>query len=139
MPRVHGFLDEAIKEINARPGQSATEIVNRLLLEGKVTSAAINPIGSLVATLHKHHPSKSVRREWVGGEYRFYPEAQANSIDVESLPKSVGHTTTVGAEEWIPSDCAEFIDALLVLGRFNSHREAIVWLVRKGMESVKVN
>ena len=74
MSRSHGFLEQAVEEIKIRPGQSANEIVNRLLQGGMATSSAQNPVGSLVATLHKHYESKGIWREWQEGQYRFYPQ-----------------------------------------------------------------
>ena len=139
MPRTHGFLEEAVKEIKSRPGQSANEIVLRLLEDGIAASSALNPIGSLVATLHKHHASKSVRREWKGGEYRFYPEEKLKVEKIgatQELDKSHKCNQSIGD---LPTDCIDFIDALLVLPQFTNRKDVVIWLIRKGMESVEVS
>ena len=139
MSRSHGFLEEAVKEIRARPGQSATEIARRLLDGGRATSTAENPIGSLVATLHKHHTGKSVRREWQAGQYRYYPEPELKTA-------GTGTSWILNEEDscdefvnGLPKDCNEYIDALLVLPQFNNRRDVMLWLMRKGMESVRVS
>ena len=138
MSRSHGFLEEAVTEIYARPGQSANEIARRLLDEGRATSTAENPIGSLVATLHKHHFGKSVRREWREGQYRYYPrpEPQADEANaLQSLKESSVHNELEG---FLPKDCLEDIDALVRLPQFNSRHDVMLWLIRKGMESIRV-
>lgn len=139
MPRSHGFLDEAAKEIRARPGQSAQEIARRLLADGRATSTAEGPVGSLVATLHKHHAGKSVRREWRAGQYRYFPESDSEAEETGVLqPLGSSHSCeelTTG----LPKDCVEYIDALAVLPQFNNRQDVVLWLIRKGMESVRVS
>ena len=139
MSRSHGFLEEAVKEIRARPGQSANEIARRLLDDGRATSTAENPIGSLVATLHKHQAGKSVRREWQAGQYRYYAESESKSVGTNGA-RILGESRS--CDEFFDiflKDCIEYIDTLVVLQQFKNRRDVILWLIRKGMESVRVS
>ena len=139
MSRSHGFLEEAVKEIWARPGQSAQEIAESLLADGRATSTAESPMGSLVATLHKHHAGKPVRREWQGGQYRYFPESDSQSDEMTELRLPNGSDPSEELTTGLPKDCAEFIDALAVLPQFSGRRDVVLWLLRKGMESVRVS
>ena len=139
MPRSHGFLEEAVKEIVARPGQSAGEIANRLLDDGRATSMALNPIGSLVATLHKHHAVKSVRREWRAGEYRYYPVFDKEPAQTNASQRLNGSYRQEDFTEMLPNDCVEFIEALAVMPQFNDRWEVLIWLIRKGIESGRLS
>ncbi len=138
MSRSHGFLAEAVKEIRSRPGQSAKEIAERLLADGRATSSARDPVASLVATLHKHHPGTSVRRQKRGGQFKFFPESESDegedAVSMPSVESRVDQDLTVA----LPSDCIEFIDALVILRQFTTRHEAAVWLIRKGMTSAEV-
>ena len=138
MSRSHGFLAEAVKEIRSRPGQSAQEIAHRLLADGRATSSAKDPVGSLVATLHKHHPGNSVRRQRRGGQFRFFPVAGSEEGE-EAVSTSTGNS--IANEELtavLPRDCIEFIDALVLLRQFTTRRDAVAWLIRKGMASAEI-
>ena len=139
MPRSHGFLEEAVKEITARPGQTANEIARRLLDDGRATSTAENPTGSLVATLHKHHAGKTVTREWQAGQYRYYPEPRPATAGINESEKTSNSYPSDDYAKWLPNDCIAYIDALAVLPQFNSRHDVVLWLIRKGMESVRVN
>ena len=139
MSRTHGFLEEAVREIWARPGQSANEIAKRLLDDGRATSTAESPVGSLVATLHKHHAGKSVRREWRAGQFRYYPEDESEGEEAATVQHFGNLSSCDELTLELPKDCAEYIDALAVLPQFNSRREVVQWLIRKGMESVRVS
>ena len=140
MSRSHGFLEEAAKEIRTRPGQSANEIAKRLLADGRATSTARDPVASLVATLHKHHAAKSVRRERRAGQYRYFPgsDPESGETSASSQPLRVSHSCD-GLIADLPQDYIRFIDALLVLPQFTSRRDVILWLIRKGMESAQVS
>ena len=138
MSRSHGFLAEAVKEIRSRPGQSAKEIAERLRANGRATSSARDPVASLVATLHKHHPGNSVRRHRRGGQFRFFPVAGSEEGEV-AVSTSAGNS--IANEELtvvLPRDCIEFIDALVILRQCTTRHEAAVWLIRKGMTSAEV-
>ena len=139
MPRSHGFLEEAVKEIAARPGQSAGEIARRLLDDGRAGSTALNPIGSLVATLHKHHAVKSVRREWRDGQYRYQPVFDAEPPETTSSQRLDGCYSHYDLTELLPKDCVDYIEALAVLPQFNDRWGVLIWLVRKGMESGRLS
>lgn len=115
MSRSHGFLEEAVKEIRTRPGQSANEIATRLLDDGRATSTAENPIGSLVATLHKHHAGKSVRREWQAGQYRYYPQSDSKTAGTGESPILGESYPSDEFVNSLPKDCIDYIHALLVL------------------------
>ena len=139
MPRIRGFLEEAVKEIGSRPGQTAREIAERLLAEGRVASRAQDQRGSLVATLAKHYAEKSVRRELRDGQYRYYPITSSGVDEAdESQPISKFASCHALTME-LPNDCKEFIDALVVLPQFKGRSEVALWLMRKGMESTRVN
>jgi len=139
MRRSHGFLEEAVKEIAMRPGQSATDIAKRLLADGRATSMAKNPVGSLLATLHKYHAEKPVRRKWEAGEYRYYPESEPDEA-APHPPQPEGKSSSGDALLLdLPKDCLEYVNALAVLPQFNTSLDAIVWLLRKGMQSTRVS
>ena len=139
MQRTRGFLREAVKEIQARPGQTANEIVERLLAIGRAASSAQDPVGSLVATLTKHHAEKSVRREWRDGQYRYYPVTRPKADEPNGSLPNGNPSSCDEVTIKLPEDCKEFIDALVVLPQFTSRREVVMWLVRKGMESTRVS
>ena len=139
MSRAHGFLEEAVKEIIAHPGQTANEIARRLLQDGRANSTAHNQIGSLMATLHKHHAGKSVRREWREGQYRYYPTPDSEEKETNP-PQPLGDLQRSDQfAEWLPEDCLEFVDALQMLPQFINRKDVLIWLIRKGMESVRVS
>ena len=139
MARAHGFLEEAVKEIIARPGQTANEIAKRLLEDGRAKSMAENPIGSLVATLHKHHAAKSISREWRKGQFRYYPAGALEDSETDSLLKFGDGEAVEEPVGWLPKDCLDFVDALLELSQFSNRQDAVIWLIRKGKESVRVS
>ena len=138
MPRVRGFLDEAVKEIRNRPGQTAGEIVDRLLVEGRVVSKAQDPKGSLVATLAKHHAEKPIYRQRIDGKYRYYPvlDPEAEQTDVPVTVNDISPSDVLTIE--VPKECRAAIDAIAVLLPLESRAEAAIWLIRKGIESTSV-
>ena len=139
MPRERGFLQEARKEINANPGQTAQEIVKRLLEDGRAKSAALNPEMSLAATLSKHYKDISVTRIRDQGLYRYYPSFYSPA-KIASLPEATGSPSPQNSVKLeLPTHCKEAADALVTLGKFGSQKEALVWLISKGVESLKVN
>ena len=100
---------------------------------------AKNPVASLVATLHKYHAEKPVRREWDGREYRYYPESELD----ETKPHPPMPESRSGADDalllQLPEDCRQYVNALAVLPQFDTSLDAIVWLLRKGMQSTRVS
>lgn len=140
MRRSRGFLEEALKEIVMRPGQSATEIAKRLLSEGRATSVAKNPVGSLVATLHKYHAERHVlERRWERGQYRYYPKSETDEADPQPPEPERKSSSDDALLLQLPKDCLEYVNALAVLPQFNTSLDAIVWLLRKGMQSTRVS
>ena len=80
-----------------------------------------------------------MRREWRAGQYRYFPEpnseaGEAGAPQLSGQPYPFEELVT-----GLPNDCIEYIDALLKLQQFNSRRDVVVWLIRKGMESVRVS
>ena len=139
MPRIRGFLEEAVKEIGTRPGQTAREIAERLLADGRVASRAQDQRGSLVATLSKHYAEKSVRREWRDGQYRYYPIMGSEAGKADEPQPLISSSSCDALTIELSKDCKEFIDALVVLPQFKGRSEAALWLIRKGMESTRVS
>ena len=139
MPRERGFLQEARKEINANPGQTAPVIVKRLLEDGRAKSAALNPEMSLAATLSKHYKDISVTRTRDQGVYRYYPSSYS-TVKTVDLPEVTGKPSPQNSVTLeLPNHCREAADALVTLGKFGSQKEALVWLISKGVESLRVN
>ena len=93
---------------------------------------AKNPVGSLVATLHKHHSEKPVVRRWEAGEYRYYPESEPD--EAEPLPPQPAGKS--GSDDplilELPKDCLQYVNALALLPQFSTSRDAVIWLLRKG-------
>lgn len=139
MRRSHGFLEEAVKEIAMRPGQSATDIAKRLLADGRATSMAKNPVGSLLATLHKYHSEKPVLRRWEAGEYRYYPDSESEEAESHPPQPAAGSCLSDAFLLGLPKDCLEYVNALAILPQFSTSRDAVIWLLRKGMQSTRVS
>ena len=127
--RAQGFLSWAEDYIASNPGLTAQEIAQTCLDRGIVTSSAGNPLGSLVATLHKHHldHGKIVRRRAPGERaYRYYPrKAQSQAVDAKSGTPSPDRLTPDHLQKL---RC--IANALVDLGKFNSQADAIVWLTQ---------
>ena len=140
MRRSRGFLAEAVKEIAMRPGQSATEIAKRLLSEGRATSMAKNPVGSLVATLHKYYAeTRALQRRWENGQYRYYPRSETGEADPHPPQPERKSSSDDALLLQLPKDCREYISALVVLPQFDTSLDAIVLLLRNGMKSTRVS
>ncbi len=100
---------------------------------------AKNPVGSLLATLHKYHAEKPVQRRWENGEYRYYPESEPDEIEPHPpQPEDTSGTSDALLQE-LPRDCLEYVNTLAVLPQFSTSLDAIVWLLRKGMQSARVS
>jgi hypothetical protein len=137
--RIHGFLQEAIAEIQRRPGQSAHEIVDRLLRTGDVQSAAVDPYPSLEGTLHKHHEHHGVERRKEGGVYRYYPVGSAevtNQIPTGSRGNEAKEED-VQVTLRLPRRVTDVADALVAAGTRANRAGAVAWLVEKGIASLR--
>ena len=127
--RAQGFLSWAEDYIASNPGLTAQEIAQTCLARGIVTSGAGNPLGSLVATLHKHHldHGKIVRRRGPGERaYRYYPrKAQSQAVDARS--------GTAPSDRLTPEHLQKLrciANALVDLGKFKNHADALDWLTQ---------
>ena len=134
--RIHGFLHEAIAEIKSRPGQSAHELVDRLLRGGRVQSAAVNPYPSLEGTLHKHHREHGVSRRYEGGVYRYYPDPPSPQ-STHSSPVAVQDDEDVLVSLRIARRVADVADTLVAVGTVPNRASGINWLLEKGLSSLR--
>lgn len=142
MKKIKGFLREAVLEIQRQPGLTAQQIVGRLLRSGRVQSAAQNPEGSLVATLHKHHRDHGVERRRNGGTYRFYPSNGGTGLS-PTVPTEVQRNSGSGDGDILvtlrlPRRVADILDVLVAAGTCRTRDEAANWLIEKGISSARL-
>ena len=135
--RGSGFLDAARELITKRQGQTAQEIAAQLLDSGKATSYAQNPIGSFVATLHKHYPDIGAVRRKEGGAYRFYPGVWDQD---GALPNNNHRVQSSGADDVrmsvnVRRSWVDLIDRAVDLGKYTGREEALQALIEKGLAS----
>lgn len=128
--KARGFLQEArvFVEDEHHLGLSAPEIVKALLKTGRVKSVARNPVGSLVATLNKHHHDIKLERRREGGVYRYYPVASGQPPSKSTTP-DFDETVSIR----LPKDRLEVADLLVEVGQHKSRSEALAWLVAQGI------
>ena len=141
MKKIRGFSGKAGPYIEGHPGMTAQDIVRSLLRSGAVQSAAANPEGSLVATLHKHHREIGVERRRDGGVYRYYPKgngaglhATASLAQAGSDSKNDDAVVTVRLRRAV----ADIADVLVASGKCQTRSEAVTWLIEKGISSTRL-
>lgn len=134
--RVFGFMQIAKEIIIATPGLTAQEIYIKASdvarKQGRHLSAAKDPQGSLVATLHKHHPHYGLERRKIGREFRYYP---VGSKEIVPLGASANGNPAGGCLQ-LPDELEQRIDALVSLGRFRDKEEAQRELIGIGLATL---
>ncbi len=141
MKKIRGFSSKAGPYIERHPGMTAQDIVRSLLRSGEVQSAAENPEGSLVATLHKHHKAIGVERRKDGGVYRYYPQGNgAGPHGTAPLPQagSDSRNEDVVVTVRLRRSVADIADVLVASGKCQTRSEAVTWLVEKGISSTRL-
>ena len=163
--RITGFMAFAKDLITDQPGLTAQEVYFQAALYSEDTgislSAAGNPQGSLVATLHKSHRDHGLeRRPGRDGKNRFYLAGQESFVDpatsrpstpagqsAEHAPIEMGasmqHQYDGENHQWDGRCCIHIrpqemsrIKALVDLGLFPNEHQAHRELVKKGLEVV---
>ena len=133
--KIRGFSADAQRLIEQHPGMTAQEIFRQLRLEGKAGSAAQDPQGSLVATLHKHHRNLGVERRYEGGAYHFYPKGYGGSQPPPSGPlgtTSRSDNGTVDVRVRLPKKRADLLDGMIIANAsLRDRSDAILWLIDK--------
>lgn len=132
--RVPGFMALARQIVTQTPGLTAQEVVEMAKRTGRVLSAAANPDGSLVATLHKHHSQFGLeRRSDPGGRFRYYPKGIG-----QAPPTPTGQVSTAngGCCIGLSSEDLRRVRALVALGRYADEHDAHRDLVKKGLEEI---
>ncbi len=141
MRKIRGFSSKAGPYIEGHPGMTAQEIVRSLLRSGEVQSAAENPEGSLVATLHKHHREIGVERRRHGGVYRYYPKGNGARSDAPAHPvktNSDSESDEVVVTVRLRRSAADVADVLVASGKCRTRSEAVSWLIEKGISSARL-
>ena len=126
-----GFMDLAIEIVKEYPGLTAVKIAREALDCSGDLSDAQNPEQSLASTLNKQVQTgqeKRIRRERVGGVYRYFPASMSPTSDSNE---------EIVAQISLSKQEMEDIDNLVaVVGKFDNRSSAIKWLVTEG---IKVN
>ena len=138
-----GFLQQAKQEIFSQPGQTAKQIVRKVLASGKVGSQAVDPENSFSATLSKHYQDIGVTRKKIDGAFRYFPldglpvdEPPASKVDSFQSPIALNENiVTITLPEG--EDHLKFADALVTTGLCQTRNEALLLLMSKGIESIK--
>lgn len=137
--RVTGFSRTAKSYVEQHPGKTAQEIVRYLLGTGAVQSAALEPEGSLVATLHKHHIQLGLERRYDNGTYRYYPK-NGHSPPPPAPPKmAIGDTSgsdRVLVTVWLSHAATIAADTLIASGTCKDRSEAVNWLVNRAVSGI---
>lgn len=140
--RITGFSQEAGAYIERHPGQTAQEIVGYLLQSGAAESAAQDPEGSLVATLHKHHQQIGVERRRDGGVYRYYPrngQAPSPFVLTAAVPgRQQDRDDEVVITIRLPQAATDVADTLVATGTCKDRSEAVTWLVNKAISAIRL-
>ena len=129
--RARGFLQWAEDFIQRNPGNTAQVIAQRCLDARVIASTAQNPVGSLVATLHKHFSDqgRNVVRRREFGVYRFYPTNPPGNGDHNPGTKPTESTPPKITAEQL-QQYVSVADELVALGKFENQKDALVWLIR---------
>jgi len=140
MRKIRGFSSKARPYIEGHPGMTAQQIVRSLLASGEVQSAAENPEGSLVATLHKHHREIGVERRRDGGVYRYFPMGNGPGSGGPVRPVSLSSDSSddVVVTVRLRRPVADVADVLVASGKCRTRGEAVGWLIEKGITSARL-
>jgi|SRR5438132_4461414 len=141
MKRVRGFSQAAKTYVEQHPGKTAQEVVRYLLGSGAVQSAAQEPEGSLVATLHKHHVQLGLERRYDNGIYKFYPkngQIPAPPTSPRPAVSSEPEGEKVLVTLWLSQDATIAADTLVASGTCKDRSEAVSWLVNKAISVIRL-
>ena len=133
--KIRGFSADAKRLIEQHPGMTAQEIYRQLRLQGKAQSAAQDPQGSLVATLHKYHRQLGVERRYERGVYHYYPKGYGGSQPPPSSPVGTASRSDNGMVDVrvrLPKERADLLDGMIIAnGDLRDRSDAILWLIDK--------
>jgi len=114
------------------PGETAEYYAREYLeIAGKDASDAKDPVQSWANTLSKQVArgrEKRVRREKIGGVYRYFP-VQVSSPGTEPQLKDIAIQLSLSPEE------LRVLDNFIAVGKFNSRGHVLTWLAREGIRA----
>ncbi|MFC1916704.1 hypothetical protein ACFLX1_01040 [Chloroflexota bacterium] len=122
-------MDLALTIIKEYPGLSASEVAREALDYSSDLSDAKNAEQSFATTLNKQVQTgheKRIRRERVGGLYRYFPA---------SMPADSDSNGEIFAQISLPKDRLKDIDNLVAVDKFNNRSDAVKWLVIEGIKT----
>jgi len=126
-----GFMDfAATRLIPDNPGQTARWYAREYLQLGNNLSDARNPEESLANTLDKQvreGKELRVRREKIGGRYRFFPASESSD--------TTKNTEEIVVQIHLSTQELEDIDNLIAIDKYKSRNDSIKWLVTEGMKA----
>ena len=135
--KIRGFSANAKRFIEEHPGVTAQEIYRQLRLQGKAPSAAQDPQGSLVATLHKYHRELGVERRYEGGAFHYYPKGYGGSQPPPSGPVGTARRSDDGMVDVrvrLPKERADLLDGMIIANAdLRDRSDAILCLVDKAI------
>lgn len=128
-----GFMDYvATHLIPEHPGETADYYAREYLkIFGKDGSDAKNPAQSLANTLSKRVGTggeKRVRRERIGGVYRYFPVIPS-SAGMKPQLKDIAIQLCLSPEE------LKILDDFVAVGKFSSRSLVLTWLTREGIRA----
>src|SRR3989442_14312930 len=142
MKRVRGFSQAAKTYVEQHPGKTAQEVVRYLLGTGAVQSAAQEPEGSLVATLHKHHVQVGLERRYDKGIYRYYA-TNGQGPPPLAPPKALGsvelESDKVLVTIWLSQAATIAAETLVASGICKDRSAAVSWLVNRAVSAIRSN
>ena len=125
-----GFMDLAVEIVKEYPGLTAIEIAREALDFNSDLSDAQDKEHSLASTLNKQVQTgleTRIRRERVGGMYRYFPVSMSPTSDSNE---------EIVAQISLPTEELKDIDNLVVVvGKFDNRSSAIKWLVTEGIKA----
>ena len=126
-----GFTDfVATRLVPDHPGQTARWYAEQYLELGDKLSDSPTPVQSLANTLQKQVKTgreKRIRRERVGGQYRYFPVSAPSAVEEQ--------TQEVFVQIHLFKDELVDIDGLISVEKFKNRNEAIKWLVVEGIKA----
>ena len=138
MGKIRGFSSKVRPYVERHPGMTAQQIVRSLLESGEARSAAENPEGSLVATLHKHHREIGVERRRDGGVYRYYLKSDVSGSYAPPVKPSADHESDdIMVTVRLPRAAVDIADVLVASGKCQTRSQAVSWLIEKGISSAR--
>jgi len=134
--KIRGFSAQARTYVEQHPGLTAKEIFEALRREGKADSAARDPQGSLVATLHKYHREMGLTRVYDRGTYRYYSKGNGSGGSPPSplvREPAVGDNSPV-VRVRLTKEKLALLDAMMIANvRLRDRSDAVNLLVDKAL------